>query len=282
MIASYHNHSTWSDGQAMVGELAEAAALQGISDLGVSDHYLAECDGTLPGWALPYGALDAYVEEIRSFDKRRGVRMRAGLEIDWFPAHVPTIEALLKETKLDFVIGSVHYVGAFPIDGSPGAWRRLSQDDRDQMHRAYWAEVRAMAQSRLFDIVGHIDLAKKFAFYPQVDLSEDIDAALDAIAESEMVVELNTAGWHKPCADAYPSLDILKRCRGRDIAVMISSDSHRPGDLLRDFRPAAGRLREAGYEQVVRFERRERRLEPIADAVQGLPDEPLATTPDDF
>ena len=31
-----------------------------------------------------------------------------------------------------------------------------------------------------------------------------------AIAAAGLIVELNTAGWHKPCKDGYPSLDILK------------------------------------------------------------------------
>ena len=37
---------------------------------------------------------------------------------------------------------------------------------------------------------------KKFGFYPSRPPTEQIDAALDAIAEAGLVVELNTAGWH--------------------------------------------------------------------------------------
>ena len=99
----------------------------------------------------------------------------------------------------------MHIVDGFGIDGCASDWETLIQDERDDVIRAYWARVRQMARSGLFDIAAHLDLYKKFGYYPSVDISKDVEAALDAVATSGMSVELNTAGWHKPCHEEYPS-----------------------------------------------------------------------------
>ncbi len=88
----------------------------------------------------------------------------------------------------------------------------------------------------------------------------EIDAALDAIADADLVVELNTAGWHKPIRDAYPDEGLLRRCHRRAIPVTLSADAHQPDHLLRDFDRGAERLRAAGYDRIARFRERERRF----------------------
>jgi len=131
------------------------------------------------------------------------------------------------------------------------------------MHRRYWIAIADLARSGLFDIVGHLDLTKKFNQWPTVDLGAEIDAALEAIAGAGMAVELNTAGWNLPCADAYPSTDLLRACRVRSIPALVNSDAHDPAHLLRDFERGVARLREVGYEETVVFEGRRRRTVPL-------------------
>jgi len=92
----------------------------------------------------------------------------------------------------------------FPIDSSPAPWQALSQEEVDAVYRAYYVRIRQLAETGIFDFVGHFDLPKKFGFYPANPPTEEITAALDAIAASGMAIELNTAGWDKPCRDAYP------------------------------------------------------------------------------
>ena len=127
--------------------------------------------------------------------------------------------------------------------------------------------MRGLAEAGVFNIVAHIDLPKKFGYMPSHVPQREIDAALDAIAEAGLVVELNTAGWHKPCADAYPSTDIVGACFARNIPVTISADAHQGDHLLRDFENAARRLQDAGYDRVARFANREMRFEAISQAL---------------
>ena len=175
----------------------------------------------------------------------------------------------LEHIPFDYLIGSVHEVDGFTIDGSPAGWQSMSQDQIDHIHRRYWQNMKSLGESGLFDIVAHMDLPKKFGFLAACDLTSEIGEALDAIAAApnQPVVELNTAGWHKACADGYPTLEILRECRRHDIPVTISADAHQPEHLLRDFDKAAARLAEAGYTEVVRFAAREKRFESLAAAV---------------
>jgi histidinol-phosphatase (PHP family) len=83
-------------------------------------------------------------------------------------------------------------------------------------------------------------------------------AALDAIAEAGMAVELNTSGWHQPCREAYPSPALLRQARRRGIPILISADAHAPADVARSFGPALLMAREAGYTQTVRYAARRR------------------------
>jgi histidinol-phosphatase (PHP family) len=263
MIASYHNHTVWSDGKTSVAEMIEGAHRLGVDEIGISDHFVVPPVGETPGWSMPADALDAYVTEIQAFQGRDTPVVRLGLEVDWYPGHAAAIRAALGDHPFDYLIGSVHEVDGFTIDGSPAGWERRTEDDRNAVHRAYWIAMRSLAESRLYDIAAHLDLAKKFGFRATVDLADVLEPALDAIAAADLVVEVNTAGWHKPCRDAYPSVEILAACRARDIPVTINADAHQPDHLLRDFDRAAARLREVGYDSIARFAHRERHFEPI-------------------
>jgi histidinol-phosphatase (PHP family) len=268
VLASYHNHTRWSDGRSSIEELVATAQRMHLGHLGISDHYVLHPEGRVYDWSIAPDQLGAYVEalETAARDAPAGL-VRVGLEVDWFSDHHQALREALAPFSFDYLIGSVHEVDGIVIDGSPRVWERMSQEQRNDVHRRYWVLLRELAASGLVDIIAHMDLAKKFGYLPTVDLRAEIDEALDAIADTTLVVELNTAGWHKPVDDAYPTLEILRACRKRDIPVTLSADAHDPAHLLRDFQRGAQRLREAGYEEVARFEQRTVRMEPIEAAV---------------
>jgi histidinol-phosphatase (PHP family) len=282
MLATYHNHTRWSDGKATPPEVLAAAQRMGIRELGISDHWVLHPRNEVRSWAMPTEALSEYVRDILALKSQAKqqptTNVLLGVEVDWFPGMGAALRGELAKYPFDYLIGSCHEVelagvGSFMIDMSAATWERLTNEHRNEMHRQYWRNQKSMAESGLFDIVAHIDLPKKFGFLATCDLSQEIGEALDAIAAANqqrpMVVELNTAGWHKPCACAYPTLDILKEMHKRDIPVTINADAHQPDHLLRDFDKAATRLSEAGYSQVARFANREVRYEPLADAVSA-------------
>lgn len=269
MISSFHNHSTWSDGQASFGEFYEHAKKTGVQILGLSDHFCIFPDGTTDERMLRSEETGDYLEELISFSERGEIEIRMGLEIDWFEGHRSLILPYLESLPLDYRIGSVHYVDLKAFDMDASFWSSKSEDERDEVYLKYWRLIREMAESNLFDIAAHLDLPKKFGFHASPAVTPAIEAALDAIAAHDLVVECNTAGFGKVCADAYPSLEILGKCRQREIPVTLSSDAHIPEHILFEFEKGLARLEEAGFTMIARFRERERWFEPLSAALKN-------------
>jgi histidinol-phosphatase (PHP family) len=275
VLASYHNHTSWSGGKATVAVVVEIAQQLGLDEVGISDHLTMPPSGDSVSWSMPPQRLDDYAADVLAAAQRAraegGPVVRLGVELDWFDGHRAVLARVLEQVPLDYVIGSVHFCRGIAIDGSAAVWRRWTPDERDDVFREYWQQIRHLAESGLVDIMAHLDLPKKFGFAPQQAMEDIASPALDAIAEAGLVVELNTAGWHKPCREAYPGPSILRACRQRDIPVTLSADAHDPADLLRDFPAAAQLLADAGYDEVARFEKRCVRFEALSSATPLSP-----------
>lgn len=263
MLVSYHNHTSWSDGKPTIADQVAEAERIGLDEVGVADHLVLQPDGSAVAWSMPIARLDDYLAELRAAGDSARIPLRVGIEADYFPESVMRLQSVLAARQLDYVIGSVHYVEDFPIDARRAHWETLDQHDVDRIWRLYWARMRGMAESRLFDFAAHLDLPKKFGFRPSVDLSADEDAALDAIAAADMAIEINTAGWSLPAREAYPSPSLLLRARARGIPLLINADAHQTAHLTRDFGRARDLARDAGYTELVRYESRRRHPYPL-------------------
>ena len=266
MLTSYHVHSIFSDGSDTIREIVRAAAEAGLDEIGVSDHYVFLPDGRAVDWSMPLDALPRYIEEIRaaSDEFRDRVTVRYGVEADYLPETADALAQTIAAHPFDYVIGSVHFVDGFPIDESPEFWQALSEAERNDIIRAYWARIARMADSGLFDFAGHLDLYKKFGHLPTVDMSADIAAALDAIARSGMAAELNTAGWFKPdIMEAYPSPAIVRECFARGIPMLVTADAHTASGLTTAYDRGRRALIEAGYTVTPVFEKRRMKMTPI-------------------
>jgi histidinol-phosphatase (PHP family) len=261
---SYHNHTTWSDGTSTLADMIDSARKAGLEELGISDHFALAPEDLRFSWSLAPELLYAYVAEIlQAKADTKDIAIRLGLEVDYYPETMEIIKQRLAPYPFDYLIGSVHFVDDFVIDLNAQPWEGISQDDRNCMWRGYWQLLRAVAESRFFDIIGHFDLPKKFKFYPSIDLTEDALAALDAIAAADMAIEINCSGWDKPVEEAYPSLFYLQEAHRRKIPLIVSSDAHTAKNVTRNFERARRLAIEAGYTEFVRYDRRKRFAYPI-------------------
>lgn len=264
MLTSYHNHTNWSDGAPTLAAQIQAAKEAGLDELGISDHYVLHPSGEEVEWSLPLDLLGDYVLQIRAAAAEvRGLTLRLGIEADYFPETVDELRERLAPYPFDYVIGSVHYVDAFPIDEHARFWDALPEEERNEVWRRYWVRIRQMAESGVYDFAGHLDLPKKFGHRPTAELSAEVTAALDAIAAADMAIEINTAGWSLPAKEGYPSLELLREARRREIPLLINADAHFPEFLTRDFDRARSLAREVGYTELVRYEARRRFANPL-------------------
>jgi histidinol-phosphatase (PHP family) len=261
---SYHNHTTWSDGVSTVGEMIEGAHRAGLDEIGISDHFALAPDRNRFKWAMAPESLDEYVNQIQVAAKNAGdLKVRLGLEVDYFPETIKATGELLSQYPFDFLIASVHFVDGFPVDLDPRAWEIISQDNRNQIWKKYWHNLQAIVESGLYDFVAHFDLPKKFNFHPTIDLVEDALKVQDSIAAHDMAIEINTSGWDKPAAEAYPSLFFLKEAKRRSIPLLINADAHNADNVARNFDRARSLAADAGYTETVRYEKRNRFSIPL-------------------
>ena len=258
MQTSYHTHTRWSDGRDDLPAMMAGAVAAGVDELGISDHYVARPDGTPVAWSMPLDFLPRYVAAIQAAAAGAPLTLRLGLEVDFFPENAAAVAARLADFPFDYLIGSVHFVDGQTVDEDAGTWDALAPAERNALWRGYWERVRQMAASGYFDIAGHLDLPKKFGYRPTCDLTAAETAALDAIAAADMALEINTAGWEKPVAEAYPSLHVLRAAHQRAIPLVITADAHRADALTTHYARARALAREAGYTTQVRYAARRR------------------------
>jgi histidinol-phosphatase (PHP family) len=243
----------------------EQARHAGIDEIGFSDHvyYFRQ---TRELWEIPWmlercsDDLDDYVGGVEEA-KRRGLPVKLGLEVDYFPGIERELADLLEPYPWDYLLGSIHFVDGFPVDQEPGLVHKLPIGEA---WRRYFVWLRDAARSGLFDCLAHPDLIKIFGKRVSQDETHYLHVeTADAIEAAGVCVEVSAAGLHKPVGELYPDRPFLEACHDRGVPITLASDAHQPAHVGRDVKQAAALAREAGYERVTVFDRRERRQEPL-------------------
>ena len=256
-ISDYHMHTPLC-GHAS-GEPAEYAARAvavGLKEIGFSDHapLLSHKD---PRIAMDITELPTYhrmIETVRAQFADKLI-IRLGIEADYMPDYEEETRAMLTAAPYDYVIGSVHFIEKWGFD-DPIQLMEWDKKDVNDVYREHFKLIRQSALSGLFDILGHVDLVKKFDFHPTVDMSDEIEENARVFAKTKVVIEINSSGLHKPAREIYPSQDHLKAYRKHGVLITFGSDAHKPEQVGRDFNKARAWALAAGYKDYVMFEKR--------------------------
>ncbi len=260
---NFHTHTHHCDGHGEPHEYAEAALRKGMPRLGFSSH------NVLPfptDWTMPAARLPSYLREVREVKERYRGRLEVylGIEADYIPGLTAPDHPAIRGLGLDFVIGSVHYVGpsdgdhAGTVDGPREELDAILKDgfggDARLLVERYYRLVASMAESTAPDIIGHFDVVKKnnrdgslfseeAAWYRAA-----VKRALDAVRASGAVLEINTGGVVRNTSGAfYPSPWILREACLMGIPVMVNADAHSPDHIDGQFKEAVSLLRGVGY-----------------------------------
>jgi histidinol-phosphatase (PHP family) len=262
-LGNYHTHTRHCDGKGTPGEFAEAALAKGMPRLGFSGHNVLPFPAE---WTMPPGNLEGYLREVRETKERYRDRLEVflGMEVDYLPGLTSPVDPSIRGLGLDFVIGSVHFIAAvdgrysWTVDGTPEEFEAGLRDsfagDVRALVEGYYERMGEMARLAAPDIVGHFDIVKKNNRDGRW-FSEEAPwyrtacrAALEAVARSGSVLEINTGGVVRNTSGAlYPSDFILREVRDLGIPVMVNADAHRPEHIDGHFRPTVRLLRELGF-----------------------------------
>src|SRR6266568_9144687 len=191
-----HAHSTWSDGQNTIHEMAEACLARGYHYLGITDHskFAAYAGG------LTEENLRRQHEEIDRLNEEFAGRLHIlkGTECDILKdGALDYADDVLAE--LDFVVASIH--------------SNFNLSPEEQTQRM----LRAIANPYV-DIIGH---PTGRILLGRVGYTLDMEAVIDAAIEHGVCIEIN----------AHPSrLDmdwrLVKRARDRGMKIPIDPDAH--------------------------------------------------------
>ncbi len=273
MLTDYHLHLRQDDVEASASEhfteenvdrYLAAAEEHGIGELGVSEHVYRFAQA-LDVWDHAFWReqarddLDAYAEFVRR------TPLRLGLEADFIPGAEDRIANLLEARDFDYVVGSVHFLGNRAVDHEGyDVWE--DEGDPDRVWRRYFETLAEAARAGLFDILAHPDLVKVWGRgrpLPDRDPRFYYEPAIEAISESDIAVEVSTAGLRKPVGELYPSPQFAEMCVEAGAEFALSSDAHTPDQVGYGYDQAMEFLERLGVERICVFERRRRRLEPI-------------------
>lgn len=256
-IADYHMHTPLC-GHAVgePSEYAQTAVKLGLEEIGFSDHapFVHTVD---PGVTMNVKQLPEYYHMIENVRKEYhgSLRIKIAIEADYIPGYEDKTKTILEDYPYDYVIGSVHFIKDWGFD-NPHERNQWDEKDVNQVYRDYYQLLRQCAQAGLYNIMGHVDLVKKFCYRATEDLTDEVRKTAQIFKECGVAIEINTAGLRKPIKEMYPALENLKIYCDAGIPLTFGSDSHAPNDVGRDFEGAVALAIKAGYSEYVLFKNR--------------------------
>lgn len=269
-----HLHSRHSfDSDADPAANVRAAIAAGFDGLTFTEHFDVHPDD----WkTCTYDDAD-YTATIESLRGRFGdaVVIGKGIEICFQPDKMAFILDFLENHRFDMVMLSVHYFGDRAVhhrrnwdgvDTAAGTQRYL-ETVRDAA--AFCRSLHDRLGRRVFDVLGHLDLVKRyttrwFGEYVVNDFAPLIDEILQACLAADVVPEINTSTLRQGCDEPMPGPRTIRRyAELGGTAMSIGSDAHASKDIGADFDTAATLMRDAGMTKLAVHRARSREFVPL-------------------
>jgi histidinol-phosphatase (PHP family) len=254
LFSDYHTHPQGHRVQryceALLQPWAESARRLGLSDIAFTDHdrYCAGVD---------------FAEINRLREKNPDLKIRAGIELDNDPENSAAGRQWVEQhwDKLDFVLGSVHFLERDDqmFDTVPAGALQFEGRDIDRVYADYFRRVREIASTGLVDCLAHLDLIKIHGHRPNAEIEAIAGETLDFIRARNLAIELSTAGWRKPVGELYPSERLIKLAIQKDIPFTTASDAHSHVQLGENFARLAKNMSGLGVREICVYERHKRR-----------------------
>lgn len=261
---NYHGHCHYCDGKGSIEEYVKKAIDYKMPVLGISSHAPVPFETT---WTMPGDKLPLYLEEINKLKSRYkdDIELLTSLEVDYIPGLTGPLNKQIVNAKLDYVIGSVHYVDCFDngiywsIDNNNSEFEKglneIFNNDMRKVVNRYFFLQQQMCETQKPDIIGHIDKVRmQNVLKPYFNEHDSwylrlVYDTLKLAAEKEIIVEINTK-YLKRSGVLFPAKEHFKWMKNQGVRVTINSDAHNPEFLISGFDDVALLLIEAGYKEL--------------------------------
>ncbi len=258
LFSDYHSHPQGHRVQPYSRELLQpwidSARAGGLNDIAFTDH-----DRFHAG--IDFGEID----KLRAANP--DLKIRAGIELDNDPQTSGAGRKWVEKNwdKLDFVLGSVHYLDdpTQMFDSVPDGAGQFVGRSIDEIYEDYFHRVRDIAATGLVDCLSHLDLIKIHGHRPCGDVRSIINETLDFIRSRDLAIELSTAGWRKPVDELYPSDRIIKLAIEKEISFTTASDAHSHVQLAENFDRLTGKMSILGVREVCVYDKHKREVRKL-------------------
>ena len=278
MKIDYHMHfekgsydKTWVEG------FFQAAKDRGVAEIGISEHshtfpefkelYYEDlilddsAMGTFQRQWLQSNKFKYTLDDYFRFmaELRKEHTVRTGIEVCNFQDQ-EKVKDILKDYDFDYVIGSVHFLHGWAYDCSEiiAEWQNHSLQD---IYEWYTEEVEKLADSGLYDVLGHPFNIRLFKFLPDFDVTPYLERVAKAMKKANMIVDVNTGTFYRyPIAEITPYPDFMKIAAQYDLPIITTSDAHKPEDCGAYNQQAIDYVKQFGYTTTLQLTRKKRKV----------------------
>jgi histidinol-phosphatase (PHP family) len=258
LFSDYHMHPQGHRVQPYSGALLQpwidTARKRGLTDIAFTDH-----DRYHVG--IDFDELD------RLRERNPEVKIRAGIELDNDPQTSVAGRKWIENNwdKLDFVLGSVHYLDRDDqmFDTVPDGTVQFAGRDIDEIYADYFRRVREVSATGMVDCLAHLDLVKIHGHRPRSTIQSLAEETLEFIRARNLAIELSTAGWRKPVHELYPGDEIIRLAIAKGIPFTTASDAHSHVQLGENYDRLAEKMSIMGVREVCVYEKHQRIVESL-------------------
>lgn len=266
-MLDYHVHTRYCrHASGEVKEYVIEGINKGLKEIGISDHYPMSHLPQLSynDYSMDLQEFPSYKREVNQLKKifNSKIDVKLGAEVDYLKAEESTLRKNLASEDVDYLMGVIHLLDNWIID-DPRNTHKYLEYDLNAFYNKYFDEIQNLIRSGLFDIVGHIDVIKKFNHIPEEGIERYIMPCLESIADKELCLEVNTSGIDRPVKDTYPGKKFFKIMFDMGIQITLGSDAHQPSEVGRHFEVILKLLKNVGYSGLISFKNREKELTKI-------------------
>jgi len=243
MKANYHTHTyRCKHATGDVADYCRAAQKAGLTALGISDH-AALPDNRWHSVRMDYAEREAYCAAIEKAQADfSDLTLLKSMECEYEPAYRAYFEdELLGELNLDYLIGAAHFI---PHEGRYiGVYGGIT--DAPSL-RSYTHAYVELIEWGIFAFIAHPDLFGNSYLEWDAEAVACAKAILQAAETHGVPLEINGYGFRKPWIQTpegrrpmYPWVCFWELASEYNIEVVLSSDAHRPEDVVANLDDAA-------------------------------------------
>lgn len=256
-LTDFHVHCDYSvDANGSIRDYCEAALQRRLAEICFTTHYdMNPASESIDCYILVKGKrmrtspemLAPYVEEVHQAHDEyypRGLAVRLGIEIGWWPGCEETVTAVTNKYPFDYILCGIHDVGDICIC-SRDIPRHLGRVTPEWLVEEYFRQATIAAETGLFSAIAHLTYYRRFGqgHYGEIinRLHEPyLPEFFEALMRTDTALEVNTSAIRHGLRDYYPAIRLVNAAKRSGVRIeRLGSDSHLPSQLGLDFDAAA-------------------------------------------